>query len=220
MKTLRTFGIALALGTLATPAHAAGIGLLGLDYDPTPITNPATFALEACNNVHTGDLLPSGFFCAFYDFADVDGNESIDAISSIDFRIFDRLANAFIRFADERLTTDVVHSDLSASLIASPLFDDGITFRLAGVTDGPLYQQKISPNFCNPESLECHRIDALAFFAGPDFLGNPDSASAVSYFSASVVGVNGISSVPEPATLLLMGPGGLLLAWRRKTRCA
>jgi hypothetical protein len=56
-------------------------------------------------------------------------------------------------------------------------------------------------------------VNAVALFAGPDSF-HPSVAG----FSTAVVGVNGIASVPEPATLLLVGPAVMLAIRRRRNR--
>ncbi len=206
MKVLRTVLFAAALGVSSTPAHAALIGMSGGDYDPPPITD---ITFQDLNSCAVGNFdLPSSFACAFYEFADVDDFEGDDPVSSIDFRLLDGLGN-YIAF--ETLTLDNQRSDLTGALILSPLFADGVTFRLSGGIEQAIYP-------CG----ECE-LPALAFFAGPDDGDEPHSAADVANFSLSVVGVNGqanpgATAVPEPATLLLMGPAAAALLMRRRRK--
>ena len=203
--------LALSVFALSVPAsaRAALIGLAGGDYDPPPINDPSVFELASCSSQPGGYVLPSDAFCIFYEFADLDGNQKLDPINSIDFRLLDAEGN-YIPVFPMTLATDE-NSELSAALISSPLFDDGFTFRLSGELFGEKLQQ-IYPTGCHVED-GCE----LAFFVRPDDF-HPD----VSGFSGAVVGANGIASpgatrVPEPGTLLLMGPAALgLLAARRR----
>lgn len=208
MKALRTAIIALALVLPAAPAHAALIGLLGGNYDPPPITDPSIFLLEACTT-QTNDL-PDEYFCTFYEFADVNGDESLDPVSSIDFRVLDALGN-FISVDSNVLFTDEANSQLTAPLVASPLFADGFTFRLSGAFFGEFESfETIFPFGCSEGEFLCQ----LAFFVGPD-----ENHPLIQGFSAAVVGVNGIANpgataVPEPGTLLLLGPAAAALLMR------
>ena len=99
MKTLRIGTIVFALSLLALPAHAAKVGLLGGDFDPTPISDPTVFGFGACNGGDNsiGDAYFDNYRCIFYDFPDLDDNESLDAISSIEFFLKEGLGALLLR---------------------------------------------------------------------------------------------------------------------------
>jgi hypothetical protein len=182
--------LVLALSTAAAPAHAALIGLLGGDYDPQSIFDPAFNPLVfPCP---TAAELPTPYSCALYDiFTEPPPESEPFIINSIDFRLVDS-SGAFFDIGDigETLFADEEFSDLD-NLAASSLFDDGFTFTL--------FDESI---FCPPD---CQ----AAFFA-----------SDGSVAKISIVGVNGIANpgaapIPEPASVLLVGSACAALAVRR-----
>lgn len=197
MKALRISAMVVALSALALPAHAAVVGLLGGDFDPPPIDDPSIFGAVPCNGgdaVHNvGIPRFDSFVCVFYSFP----FPSLTPISSIEFNLFG--------LDTEGLTVDngdgnpFYLQNLSAGTIGS--------FRLDGGT--------IFPNFCNPEDEGCVPVTALALFIGP----SGDEILPSNIFG-QVVAVNTPVNIPEPTTLLLLGPGiaGAIVARRRMRR--
>jgi hypothetical protein len=197
MKYLRLVLFALGAAGAATPAHAAIIGLGGGDIDPQSIFDPAPQPLvSGCMIVDP----PYDAFCAQYEiFPDEEGGDFFVedepfTLHSIDFRLQTPLggyySTEFVGDCELGLCVDDETSDLDV-LTASPLFDDGITFRLQ---DDSIH--------CFPGVPDC---DA-------EFFSNTPSPGV------SIVAVNGVASVPEPATLLLLAPAVVVRALRRRSK--
>ena len=154
MKTLRIGTIVAALSLLALPARAADIGLMGGDFDPFPINDPSVFGFGDCNNgsgPSTNDTYFDNYRCVFYHFADLDGNESLDSIASIEFFLFG--LSGFEFDVDPRSDLQGFGGD---TLVANAL-------RLF-TNNG-----NIVPNFCDGDYdyYECERVTALVLFIGP-----------------------------------------------------
>jgi hypothetical protein len=189
MKTLRLVLLVLALSTSSVPAHAAMIGLHGGDFDPQSIFDPAFNPLALpCPAAE----LPSPYSCALYEIlAEPPPPSQTFVVNSIDFRLLSPSGGLLgTGEIGETLFADGDFSDLG-NLAASSLFDDGFTFTL--------FDDSI---FC-PDDCEA------AFFS-----------SDRSIASVSVVGVNGVANpgvtaIPEPATLFLVGPAWGALAVHR-----
>jgi hypothetical protein len=191
MKPLRFALLVLALSIPAGPARAASIGLLGGNFDPQSIFDPAFN--ELVFPCPTTAELPAPYSCALYDiFTEPPPEEEPFIINSIDFRLLDP-SGSFFDTGDigETLFVDSENSDLD-NFAASSLFDDGFTFTL--------FDDSI---FCPPTCL-------AAFFSR-----DPSVAKVC------IVGVTGIVNpgagpIPEPATLFLVGPAWAAIAMRRR----
>jgi hypothetical protein len=196
MSRMRTLLVVFTLVCPALPASAATVGLGSGDSDPQLITDPAWQALTEDNCVWYAALAtPSpgvtGYHCALYD-----GTVVPEGIFSIDFRLRDD-EGELIPFPDN-ITVDPLSALLF--LFESPLFDDGFTFRLS-VFD-PDLGEVIPP----PDPLLCV---TCVFFSG-------DNGLAPNARQVSIVAVNGVASVPEPLTLLMVGPAVALALSRRR----
>jgi hypothetical protein len=189
MTRLRTALLACALSCSVVPASAATVGLGGGDVDPQFITDPAW---QRMNDDKCLGLYPD-YRCALYD-----GTVILDGISSIDFRLTDGFG-ALIPFPD---SISVDPASALGFLDGSTLFEDGFTFNLS-------LDELQDPLFC---------IACIFFSSTESGLADPRWVS--------IVGVNGVANpgateqavaaVPEPATLLLLGPAAFLL--RRRFR--
>jgi len=193
MKVLRISAIVVALSAFALPAHAAVVGLLGGDFDPPPIDDPSIFSAVPCNG---GDAIHNVGIPRFENFVCVFYSfpfPSFSPIFNIEFNIFG--------LNTEGLTVD--NGD------GNPLYLQNLTPGTVGTfrLDGGV----IAPNFCDPEDEGCIRVTALALFIGPS-----GDETLPPNISAQVVAVK----IPEPTTLLLLGPGiaGAILARRRIRR--
>ena len=210
MKQLRLMVMVLACSAAALPAQAAIIGLAGGDVDPQSIFDATPQPVDpGCVLV---DDLPLGYdpFCAQYTIFDDDEfpEPTSFLLHSIDFRLQKPesgfYSTAFVGDCELSLCVDEEFSDLD-QLIASPLFADGITFRLFSV---PLTAEFIL--------LSNHGISCDPFVPDCDaeFFSNHPSPGL------SVVGVNGVVNpgvaLAEPATLLLVVPAIAALARRRR----
>jgi hypothetical protein len=195
----------------AGPANGATIGMAGGDIDPQSIFDPTPQAVdEFCPTNGGAPSVPEGSFCAEYELQndygdyyysfDYDSEYEYDepdyVLHSIDFRLRKENGEYFTvddlepEDCDFGLCVDTEFSDLDF-LIASPLFTDGITFRL--------YDDSI---YCYPGVPDCDAV----FFS--------------THFSpgVSVVGVNGVSTVPEPSLAWLFGISAASLAAARRRR--
>jgi len=195
MKAWRVGTIAAVLSFLSLPAHAAVIGLLGGDYDPDQINSGLTYPGGSCaavNSQNDTDFF-TNFQCVFYEFADLDSDESLDPITSIEF-LLTGFAGPF--------TVDSTFSQLP--VFGGPTLVPG-SLRLSwGV---------ITPDFfCEL----CTPVTGLALYAGPS------EGETLPQLTFQTVAVNGQVVVPEPATIMLLGPGAfaMLLAARRARRSA
>jgi PEP-CTERM motif len=194
MKSLRIGTFVAALSLMALPAHAADIGLVGGEFDPPPINDGQVYFFGSCDPLNnffdTSDFTNSR--CLFFDFADIDGDTFVDAVSSIELFIFGLEPPFFASEASEL-----------GSLDDGLIFEDAL--RLFGGT--------ISP-FTPGCEIECQPRE-LALFISPDEF-HPTIPDGI---SAQVVAVNNIASVPEPATLLMLGPGSFaVFFFRRRMR--
>ena len=196
MRAWRVGAIAAVLSFLSWPAHAAVIGLLGGDYDPDQINSGLTYPGGSCaavNNQHDTSHFTS-FQCVFYEFADLDGDEGLDPITSIEF-----LLTGFT--GPETFSVDSFSElpDFGGDTLVPG------SLRLSGGVITPDF-------FCEL----CTPVTGLALYAGP---GEGETLPQLTF---QVVAVNGQVVVPEPATIMLLGPGAfaMLLAARRARRSA
>ena len=191
----------VALSAFAFPAHAAVVGLLGGDFDPPPITDPSVFSFAPCNGDfghNVGLDRFDNFMCIFYSFPPLNSaGDTFDSVSSIEFNLFG--------LNTEGLTVD--NGDGDPHYLQNLNFGTIGSFRL----DGGL----LTPNFCDLEIEGCDRITALALFVGPS-----GDETLPSNIFGQVVAVNTTVNIPEPTTLLLLGPGiaGAIMTRRRMRR--
>ena len=200
MKTPRIGTIVAVFSLVALPARAADIGLVGGEFDPEPISNPGVFGFGNCSDAPSFGL-PSNFRCVFYEFPDLDGDEFLDSISSIEFFL-----NGLDDF-DLFVNTELSDLDGFSSGVAVPG-----ALRLF-TTNG-----NINPNSFCFESPDPECTPGLAFFVGPS--SDTETLPDNQVISLQVVAVSGtVTAVPEPATLSMLGPGLLaVLFFRRRAR--
>jgi hypothetical protein len=212
MKMLRLGAIAAALSLLAMPAQAATVGLLGGDFDPPPINDGQVYTFGSCGQLSSyfyGTDVFDDYTCLFYDFADIDGLGGDDAVSSIELLLTGDLSGEFEyqSVADLFEGYDTPYFQELDTAASGLIFENALRL----FTDGP----GIFPYLIGCE-IECPDLE-LALFIGPDDF---DSDLLEKSIAGQVVAVNGTVTVPEPASLLLFGPGalGALLARRRRSQ--
>ena len=199
--------LALSVFALSVPAsaRAALIGLAGGDYDPPPITDPGPFNFFACSD-HTDQSFLSNSVCVFYN--------AFDDVQAADFEGFDNIfsLDLFLLGAQFVVGENLVLSKDSA---LRKLNDSSIpgAFSLSGGSIAPPPIKE-----CGPNTIECFVPPpsnyTVALFLTPQY---GESLQFLLSLSTSNAAVNGIPTVPEPGTLLLMGPAALgLLAARRR----
>jgi hypothetical protein len=181
MARWRAAFVAVVILAAALPASAATIGMSAGNADPIPITDPTWQPLLE-GECEPDLFLPVGYRCARYD----SGIE----ISSIDFRMKDGEGNLIPIFAD--ITLD--QFSFLRFLTPSPIFLDGVTFRL---TQG---DNALPPS-----------VMVVTFFSNHEN-GDEDPAWV------QIAAVNGVPNVPEPATLLMLGPAAVWALRRRNGR--
>jgi hypothetical protein len=191
MTRWRTAFVTLAMLAITLPASAASVGLSGGNDDPIPITD-STWQLLVEVECLTIQPLPSTYRCARYDAS------AFTEIQQIDFRLRD--GNGDLIPYPDGITLDGASS--LVVLEESTLFPDGYTFKL-----------RLDPDF-----LQCN---TCVFFSSHE--GGFEDPRWV-----QIAGVNGVANenedevqfIPEPATLLLLGPGAVLALRRRARRRA
>ena len=80
---------------------------------------------------------------------------------------------------------------------------------------------QLSGGLISPCFIECGDdgpVRGLALFIGPELKHGEPRETIPENLTGQVVAVNGQVTVPEPATLLLLGPGALALFVRRRAR--
>jgi len=194
MKALRIGVLTGVLSMAAMPAHAAVIGLLGGDYDPDPINSGLVYSGGSCaavnNELDTSHF--TNFQCVFYDFADLNGDTSLDAIHSIE-----ALISGFV--GEEVFTVDEF-SELP--FLGGDTLVPG-SLRLSG--------GNIVPNFNVGCEIECPPlVTGLALYVGPS------EGETLPQLTFQTVAVNEQVTVPEPATIMLLGPGVLAALFAKK----
>ena len=194
MTHLRIALVVCALSCSVGSASAATVGLGGGDVDPQAITDPAWQLLTEPNCLGLYDLTDR---CALYDGTAFIGIEG-PGISSIDFRLTDGFVQ-LIPFPD---TIFVDPASALGSLNESTLFDDGFTFQLSLL-------ESQDPLFC---------IACIYFSSHESGLADPRWVSIVAVNGVRNPGATdeAVAAVPEPSTLLLLGPAAFVLRRRLK----
>jgi hypothetical protein len=187
-------GAALAVSASAEPLIDPLIGVRGTDTNSQSLFDPTPQGVTACDAFAIpGPSLPPDYLCAPYN---TEGN----AVFSLDLRFFDELLQPFPVAA---LTVDTAHSDFPFMQAL-----DGITVRLSNpfVVNG-----NGLPLQCDAQAQgrACPGFVVFTAAAGPGDV----PASFV-----SVVGFNGVSTVPEPGMATLLGAALLGLMARRSRR--
>jgi hypothetical protein len=195
MNRFRQVLLALVVGTLtAAPASAASIGLIGGDFDPDfPFIDDPTFiTLGACfeDDSPGGDEVEDLLTQGGFECA-IYLPGPYNRIYSSDFLLSD--GEGLIPYGDERISTFANSLSQLGILVQSEFVPGGYTLMSVdgiGVTCG---------------GVETTGCDFIEFFS--------DEPSVI--HSVSIQAVN---RVPEPATLLMMGPAAAWYFIRRRNR--
>jgi hypothetical protein len=179
---------ALVMLAMVVPAFSASAATVGLDGGDT---DPIPLTDPTWQELMGANCAVAEHpLPADYRCALYDGT-AVALLTSIDFRLKD--GNNDLIPAPDGITGDTI-AVLLPFFSVSPLFPDGYTFRLTG-------------------SGHC---DTCVFFSShPGGLEDP--------LFVSIVGVNGVPNpdtelIPEPATLVLFGPGAMIALRRLRAR--
>ena len=203
MKALRTVVIALALVVPAAPAHAALIGLLGGNFDPPPITDPGTSEFVSCRTQSL--IFGENDFCVFYNAFQFDPSRPdfvpFEFIESLDF-LLGQLIGDVVEFRQAGETLQV------HPLSDMPTLENSTEFNPKGLRLSGAEIRKPSCDYDYDYECEFPEFNvALVLQLG---LGDGE----IGDYSTRNLAVNG-TPVPEPGTLLLLGPAAAALLMRR-----
>jgi PEP-CTERM motif len=188
--------LAPALTPLASAATIDPlIGVRGTLSASPPVTDPTLQAFGSCEGLDiVGDPLPEGYSCAHYDTLGMD-------IFSLDLQFFDVLPTQN-PFLFEELTHDTANSIFNTMVRV-----DDITVRLFNQVDFE-------------EFLLAQIENGLGFTGIAIFTAAGPSPGDVPASFVSIRAVNGISNVPEPAAMFLLGAGVIAAGARRRRRAS